>query len=280
MASWDRLIRFQSGNGTVVYGQPTDSTLKRAYLIEGDPFTSGSVTQKVEDVVKILSPLALPPNIVCIGLNYKKHAEETGNPIPKEPVVFYKSTGAIQNPDDPIVLPPICSSPPEVDYEVELAVVIGTLCKDVTPENALNYVAGYTVANDVSARLWQGNVKGGTQWSFGKSFDTFCPLGPVLVNKRLINDPQQLALSCHVNGIKRQDSNTSDMIFSVAEIISFLSQSTTLLPGTLILTGTPEGVGFTRTPPIFLQPGDTVSVQIENIGKLTNPVRGSSPSKL
>jgi 2-keto-4-pentenoate hydratase/2-oxohepta-3-ene-1,7-dioic acid hydratase in catechol pathway len=159
----------------------------------------------------------------------------------------------------------------EVDYECELAVVIGRRCKNVSPEHALEYVLGYTCANDVSARDWQIK-KGGSQWSRGKTFDTFAPLGPVLVTADEIPNPNALRISTRLNGEVVQDSNTSDMIFDVPHIIAFLSGSTTLLPGTVILTGTPEGVGMARTPPRWLEPGDEVSIDIEGIGTLTNSV--------
>jgi len=161
--------------------------------------------------------------------------------------------------------------PPEVDYETELAVVIGRAAKDVDTAEALHYVLGYTAANDVSARRWQGK-RGAGQWVRGKSFDTFCPLGPELVTPDELEDPQNLRLTCVLNGQVMQDANTSDMIFPVAELISYLSSGATLLPGTVILTGTPSGVGFTRKPPVFLMPGDTVEVSVEGIGTLRNPV--------
>jgi 2-keto-4-pentenoate hydratase/2-oxohepta-3-ene-1,7-dioic acid hydratase in catechol pathway len=208
--------------------------------------------------------------IWCIGLNYKRHAEETGAKIPEQPVVFAKGPNAVQRPGGPIAIPRYLASE-QVDYECELAVVIGKRCKNVTPERALDYVLGYTCANDVSARDWQIK-RGGSQWSRGKTFDTFAPLGPVLVTADEIPDPNNLRISTRLNGEVVQDSNTADMIFSVREIISFLSGSTTLLPGTVILTGTPEGVGMARTPPRWLAPGDEVSIEIEKIGTLTNPV--------
>jgi 2-keto-4-pentenoate hydratase/2-oxohepta-3-ene-1,7-dioic acid hydratase in catechol pathway len=158
-----------------------------------------------------------------------------------------------------------------VDYECELAVVIGKRCKNASKADALKYVLGYTAANDVSARDWQ-NEKGGTQWCRAKTFDTFCPLGPALVTADEIPDPNSLKIKTVINGQTLQDWNTNDMIFNVAALIEFLSGSTTLLPGTLILTGTPHGVGFARTPPIWLKAGDTVNVEIERIGTLSNPV--------
>jgi len=161
---------------------------------------------------------------------------------PTYPIVFTKNLGTIQNPSDPVVIPQVCrQNGPEVDYEVELAVVIGKPCKDVSKEDALNYVLGYTCANDISARKWQGQKLGGGQWCFSKSFDTFSPLGPVLVSPTEIPDPNSLDLSLELNGQTMQKSNTRDMIFDVKTLISFLSQGTTLHPGTVILTGTPEG---------------------------------------
>uniref|UniRef100_A0A6B2LHV4 Fumarylacetoacetase-like C-terminal domain-containing protein n=1 Tax=Arcella intermedia TaxID=1963864 RepID=A0A6B2LHV4_9EUKA len=208
---------------------------------------------------------------MCIGLNYKNHAKEAKMATPNLPVLFYKNLSAAQNPGDPIVVPKICQSPPEVDYECELAIVIGKTTKNVSVKDALQYVAGYTCANDVSARRWQ-TERVGTQWNYGKSFDTFCPLGPVIASPEAIPDPNSLKISTVLNGQTLQSSNTNDMIFDVPTIIQFLSQSTTLLPGTVILTGTPEGVGFARRPPIYLKQGDSVTIEIENIGKLTNPV--------
>jgi len=212
----------------------------------------------------------VPPAIYAIGLNYKRHAEEAGLPAPRFPIYFMKPPSSIVGHGDAIAIPAACH-PEEVDWEVELAVVIGTAAKDVSVERALEHVRGYTVANDVSARRWQGK-KGGGQWCRAKAFDSFCPLGPREVAAADIGDPNNLALSCSVNGVVKQRSNTKDMIFSVAELIAFLSQGTTLLPGTLILTGTPEGVGFARKPPECLRPGDSVTVAVDGIGELTNPV--------
>jgi 2-keto-4-pentenoate hydratase/2-oxohepta-3-ene-1,7-dioic acid hydratase in catechol pathway len=210
---------------------------------------------------------ALPPAIFCIGLNYRKHAEETKAKIPDFPVVFMKSPAAVLSHGEPIVLPRKLRSD-AVDYEGELAVVIGKPCKNVAKKDALDYVLGYTCANDVSARDWQKRWGGG-QWCRGKTFDTFCPLGPRVVP---IADPGNLRIRTTVNGEVLQDCNTSDMIFNVPVLIEFLSGSTTLLPGTVILTGTPPGVGMARTPPRWLKAGDTVTVEIEKIGALTNPV--------
>ena len=208
--------------------------------------------------------------IYAIGLNYRAHAEETGLDIPKYPMVFMKAPTAAQNPGDPIVLPRYLRSD-KVDFEAELGVVIGRPCKNVKPEEALSYVLGYVCANDVSARDWQ-KEKGGGQFCRGKTFDTFCPVGPCLATADEIPDPSKLTIRSFVNEDKMQESGTDDMIFDVPTLISFLSGSTTLLPGTLILTGTPSGVGEARDPKRYLVPGDEVTVEIDGLGILTNPV--------
>lgn len=208
--------------------------------------------------------------IYAIGLNYREHAKETGLEIPKYPMVFMKAPTAAQNPGDPIVIPRFLRSD-KVDFEAELGVVIGRPCKNVHPEEALSYVLGYVCANDVSARDWQ-KEKGGGQFCRGKTFDTFCPVGPCLATADEIPDPSKLTIRSFVNEDKMQESWTDDMIFDVPTLISFLSGSTTLLPGTLILTGTPSGVGEARNPKRFLVPGDEVTVEIEGLGILTNPV--------
>lgn len=207
----------------------------------------------------------LPPAIFCIGLNYRQHAEETKAKIPEFPVVFMKSPASVIGTGEPIVLPRHLRSD-QVDFEGELAVVIGKQCRNVSRQKALDYVAGYACANDVSARDWQ-KTWGGSQWCKGKGFDTFCPLGALAQV-----DPGHLRVRTILNGEVMQDSNTSDMIFDVPRLIEFLNGSTTLLPGTVILTGTPAGVGMARTPPVWLKAGDTVTVEIEKIGVLTNPV--------
>ncbi len=240
-----------------------------ALEISGDILGSYSVTDKKADVAKRLAPI-VPSNIICIGLNYRHHAVESKCPIPEYPVVFMKSTAALQNPGDPIELPRQLRSN-EVDYECELAIVIGKRCKNVSPDEALKYVLGYTCANDVSARDWQSKW-GGSQWCRGKTFDTFAPMGPCLVTTDEIPNPNALAIKFDVNGQVMQDWNTNDMIFDVPALIAFLSGSTTLLPGTVILTGTPHGVGFAQKPPRWLVAGDVCNVTIEKIGTLTNPV--------
>jgi 2-keto-4-pentenoate hydratase/2-oxohepta-3-ene-1,7-dioic acid hydratase in catechol pathway len=240
-----------------------------ARAVAGDILGEYRVTDTVVSPGKLLAPLQ-PANLLCIGLNYKKHAAESNNPPPPHPVLFIKNTASVQNPGDPIEIPQKLAST-RVDYECELAIVIGRRCKNVSKADALEYVLGYTCANDVSARDWQRDGGGG-QWCQGKSFDTFCPLGPVLVTREEIPDPNNLRLKTVLNGEVMQDWNTNDMIFDVPTLIAFLSGSKTLLPGTVILTGTPHGVGFARQPPVWLKPGDTVSIEIEKIGTLTNPV--------
>jgi 2-keto-4-pentenoate hydratase/2-oxohepta-3-ene-1,7-dioic acid hydratase in catechol pathway len=237
--------------------------------IAGDILGDFRVTDRVVKPGKLLAPL-VPVNILAIGLNYKKHAEEGGKGVPAQPMLFLKSTSSLQNPGDPIEIPQKLAST-EVDFECELAVVIGKKCKNVSKAEALNYVLGYTCANDVSARDWQIRW-GGSQFCQGKSFDTFCPLGPVLVTRDEIPNPNALRIRTILNGHAMQDWSTGDMVFDVASLIEFLSGSKTLLPGTVILTGTPHGVGYTRKPPVFLKAGDTVTVDIEGIGALTNPV--------
>jgi 2-keto-4-pentenoate hydratase/2-oxohepta-3-ene-1,7-dioic acid hydratase in catechol pathway len=227
-----------------------------------------ATAERIESPV-LLAPV-IPATIYAIGLNYKAHALEMDKPIPEHPVVTMKSPSAVLDPGGEIVLPRFLASD-SVDYECELAIVIGKSCRNIQPEDALNYVAGYTAANDVSARDWQKIYSGG-QWCKGKTFDTFCPLGPVLVTPDELKDPDALAIRTYLNGEVVQDSNTADMIFSVSELIAFLAGSTTLLPGTVILTGTPTGVGVARNPPRFLQAGDEVTIEIEGIGRLTNTV--------
>jgi 2-keto-4-pentenoate hydratase/2-oxohepta-3-ene-1,7-dioic acid hydratase in catechol pathway len=224
---------------------------------------------KVADMAKVLAPVA-PPAIFCTGLNYRKHAEETSARLPKFPILFMKSPSAVQNPGDPIRIPTRLASH-EVDYECELAIVIGRVAKNVSRGDAMDFVAGFTCANDVSARDWQVRF-GGSQWCRGKTFDTFAPMGPCLVTPDEISNPNALAIRTVLNGVTMQEDNTSDMIFDVPALIEFYSGSTTLLPGTVILTGTPSGVGMARKPPVWLKPGDVVTVEIEKIGSLTNPV--------
>jgi len=212
-------------------------------------------------------PLAIPRpgKIVCVGLNYRDHAAEGGQDLPKAPLLFAKWPNTLIGDGDPVVLPPEST---QVDYEAELGVVIGAKAKRVSENDALDHVAGYICVNDVSARDLQF---ADGQWTRGKSPDTFCPVGPRLVPREEIADPQALAIRCIVNGEALQDSSTAQMIFSVAEIIAYTSQIITLEPGDLIATGTPAGVGVFRDPKVLLKDGDEVSVEIEGLGTLTNP---------
>jgi 2-keto-4-pentenoate hydratase/2-oxohepta-3-ene-1,7-dioic acid hydratase in catechol pathway len=211
-------------------------------------------------------PIERPGKIICVGLNYRDHAEEQGAELPKAPLLFAKWNNTLIGPGEAIVLP---AESKQVDYEAELGVVIGTRGRHVTEAEALQFVAGYICVNDVSARDLQFSDG---QWSRGKSPDTFCPVGPRLVPSEEIEDPQALAIRCILNGETLQDSNTSKMVFSVAEIIAYITRTITLEPGDLIATGTPSGVGIFRDPKILLKAGDEVSVEVEGLGKLTNPV--------
>ncbi len=244
------------------------------FELSGDIFGEHQLTDQEAIIGKQLAPVT-PPIILCIGLNYGQHADETGMARPEFPILFVKGANSVQNPDDPIILPGGESKSEEVDYECELGVIIGKACRDVGREEALDYVLGYTCANDVSARDWQLKWGGG-QWCRGKGFDTFAPLGPCLVTAEDIPDPNSLRIRTVLNGETLQDSNTNDMIFDVPEVISFLSKSTTLLPGTVIMTGTPQGVGMAQNPPVYLKDGDSITVIIEKIGALTNPVVAGS----
>jgi len=262
-----KLVRYQDPSGQISFGcRHDDGHFTR---VEGDILGEFHDSGETVEAAKLLAPL-MPRDILCIGLNYRKHAAEGNHAIPEYPVLFMKNLGAVQNPGDPIVLPRRLASD-AVDYECELAVVIGRECYNVSKSTALDYVLGYTCANDVSARDWQIK-KGGSQWCRGKTFATFCPLGPWIVTKDEIPNPNALSIKTVLNGETMQDWNTDDMIFDIPTLIEFLSGSTRLLPGTVILTGTPHGVGSARKPPVFLQPGDNVTIEIGSIGALSNPV--------
>jgi 2,4-diketo-3-deoxy-L-fuconate hydrolase len=211
-------------------------------------------------------PIPRPGKIVCVGLNYKDHAEEQGAELPAAPLLFAKFTTALIGPGDPIVIPSIVT---KCDYEAELGVVIGTSVRNVSKENAVEAVAGYVVANDVSARDLQF---ADGQWTRGKSPDTFCPVGP-LVPAAEIADPHALGIRALLNGETVQDSTTANLIFGIDEVVSYVSRTSTLEQGDLILTGTPAGVGVFRNPPRLLQPGDEITIEIDGVGSITNPVR-------
>lgn len=216
---------------------------------------------------RLHAPITRPGKTIAIGLNYEDHAAETGAEIPEKPIVFAKYPNTVVGPGQSVVIPPITT---QADYEAELAVVIGREARKVSVEDALDYVFGYMNSNDVSARDLQRSEGG--QWTRAKSIDTFAPMGPFIVTKDEVPDPQALSIRCTLNGETMQDGTTEKMIFSVAELVSFLSGGMTLEPGDVIMTGTPPGVGMARDPQIFLKPGDEMTVEIEGLGALTNPV--------
>jgi 2-keto-4-pentenoate hydratase/2-oxohepta-3-ene-1,7-dioic acid hydratase in catechol pathway len=270
-----KIVRHRAATGLVGYAQQhADGRYTR---LTGDLWGGLQPTEEAVEIGDLLAPVE-PPAILCTGLNYRQHAEETNAPLPEYPVLFMKAPTALQNPGAPIVLPRWMASA-KVDFEAELAIVIGRRCKNVKREEALHYVLGYTCANDVSARDWQ-KEGGGSQWCRGKTFDTFAPLGPCLVTVDELGDASGLRISTRIGEEVMQDSTTSDMIFDIPALIEFYSGSTTLLPGTVILTGTPSGVGAARKPPRFLQPGETVTIEIEKIGALSNPVVEEEPTGL
>jgi 2-keto-4-pentenoate hydratase/2-oxohepta-3-ene-1,7-dioic acid hydratase in catechol pathway len=262
-----RIARFVSDGGAVRLGQPIDD--RTAMVIEGDLLGEYRVTDRRVPIGKLLAPI-VPTDILCIGLNYREHAAESNAEVPENPMLFIKSSNALNHPFDAIPVPRLTS---QVDYEGELAVVIGRRARHVPRARALEYVLGYTCANDVSARDWQKEKRlNGGQFARGKSFDGFCPLGPWLVTADEVPDPNDLRLRTTLNGQVMQDHTTADMIFDVAAVIESLSSTMTLRPGAVILTGTPQGVGSARKPPVWMKAGDRVAVEIEKIGRLENPV--------
>ncbi len=256
-------------------GQPALDATRRLLMSIGDDIAKGKVENLIErgllhrvDGLKLLAPVPNPSKIIAIGLNYRDHAREQGSPIPESPIIFAKFPTSVVGAGDTITWDPELTH--QVDYEVELAVVIGRTARKVSEDDALSFVAGYTCGNDVSARDLQF---GDHQWVRGKSLDTFCPLGPWLVTPDEIPDPQALSIRALLNGEVVQDSRTSEMIFSVRYLIAFASRAFTLLPGDVIMTGTPHGVGVFRKPPVFLKDGDRIAVEIERIGRLENVCR-------
>lgn len=234
-------------------------------------FDTTTATQ-VDPDVRLGEPVKRPGKLICIGLNYRKHAEESGMESPKEPVVFFKATSAIIGPNDNIIIP---KNSKKTDWEVELAVVIGKRANYIREEDAMDHVAGYLLHNDVSEREFQ--IERGGQWVKGKSCDTFAPLGPYLVTKDEIKDPNNLRLWLKVNGNKMQDGNTNDFIFNVQHVISYLSQFMSLMPGDIISTGTPEGVGLGMKPPVYLKDGDVVELGIDGLGTAKQHVKSWKP---
>jgi 2-keto-4-pentenoate hydratase/2-oxohepta-3-ene-1,7-dioic acid hydratase in catechol pathway len=262
-----RIVRFESGGRTHL-GQ--EVAANEALRIEGDLLGAHRVTGERLTIERRLAPV-VPTDILCIGLNYRAHAAETGAKHPEHPVLFMKASNTLNNPEQPIVLP---ERSREVDYEGELVVVIGRSATRVPRERALEHVLGYMCGNDVTARNWQvDRTLGGGQFVRGKSFDGFAPMGPALVTADEIANPNALKLTTTLNGRVMQESSTSDMIFDVPTLISELSSTMTLRAGAVIFTGTPSGVGFVRKPPVYLQDDDEVVIEIEQIGRLRNPVR-------
>lgn len=281
MPRFRRLVRFKAeGIRNPVYGEAilpdgvTDiSKATQAQLIDYQAMKWGQIADDVVNIKRLLLPLQLDATktVRCLGLNYREHANESKMPIPKRPILFYKPSTALAGPFDDIIVPRIAQDPPTIDYECELVAIIGMDGKDIPESKALDYVLGYTVGNDVSHRAWQLQ-RGGGQWSMGKCFDTWAPYGPGIVSPEVIPDPGNLDISTKLNGQLVQQSNTRDLIFSVAQTISFLSQGTTLTTGDMIWTGTPQGVGMARDPPLWLKDGDVVEVSLENVGTCVNRV--------
>jgi 2-keto-4-pentenoate hydratase/2-oxohepta-3-ene-1,7-dioic acid hydratase in catechol pathway len=240
------------------------SALQAAAVVPHNP----KAARYPEGGVKLLAPVPDPQKVICVGLNYRDHAAESGAPLPREPVLFSKFATALVGDGDAIVLPPVSR---EVDYEAELVLVVGKKGRHLTRENALEHLAGYTIGHDVSARDWQLK-KDGKQWLAGKTFDTFAPCGPHLVTAGEVHDALNLGIRLRLNGQTMQNSNTRQMIFSPAEVLAYVSQIVTLQPGDLVFTGTPPGVGFVRQPPVFLKAGDVVEVEIDGLGVLRNGV--------
>jgi 2-keto-4-pentenoate hydratase/2-oxohepta-3-ene-1,7-dioic acid hydratase in catechol pathway len=257
-----RIVRFSDKTGQAQYGMIEGGMIAAA---DGNPLIGLKATGKRVALadVKLLAPVE-PVNVLCIGQNYKAHVEEGGDKLPKAPILFMKTTTSVIGPNDPIIIPKI--APTEVDYEAELALVIGKTARHVPENRALEYVLGYTCAHDVSARDCQRNDG---QWVRAKSFETFCPIGPWLETDL---NPANVRVQGRLNGQTMQDASTALMIFSIPFLISYLSRGMTLLPGTLLLTGTPAGVGFARKPPVYLKPGDVFEVDVAGIGVLKNPI--------
>jgi 2-keto-4-pentenoate hydratase/2-oxohepta-3-ene-1,7-dioic acid hydratase in catechol pathway len=285
-----RYVRFLRGDATPRVGLLADGAVREIPDLAGhwDPLVgllrdgpgalakaaeSASTAASALDDVTLLAPLCSPPKVIGIGMNYESHRLEIGAEPQNEPTVFGKFASSIVGPNDPIVLPAV--APRRVDYEAELAVVLGASGRDVPEEDAMSLVAGYMVANDVSARDWQVKKPAG-QWELGKSFDTFLPLGPSLVTADEVDDPHALRVTCEIAGETLQDGNTGDLIFPIPALIAYLSRVCTLLPGDLILTGTPGGVGMSRKPPRWLAGGDVVCTSVEGLGRLENPVQAAT----
>jgi 2-keto-4-pentenoate hydratase/2-oxohepta-3-ene-1,7-dioic acid hydratase in catechol pathway len=262
-----RLVSFQGGFGRVEDDQvvPMGPSLADWLAFGTQGLATGTPRPLAE--VRLLAPVPRPGKIICVGLNYRDHAKETGQPIPSEPILFPKFANSVVGPGADVVVPPEAE---KIDYEAELAVVIGRRASRVAAADALDHVAGYACANDVSSRSLQFLTG---QWLLGKAIDTFLPLGPFMVTADEVPDPQALGIRCLVNDELRQDSNTGEMVFGVAELIAYASRTMTLEPGDVLVTGTPSGVGMAAEPPRYLRPGDRMRVEIDGLGRLDNTVR-------
>ncbi|TVY84568.1 Fumarylacetoacetate hydrolase domain-containing protein [Lachnellula suecica] len=276
MVNFNYLVRFEDQEGHIHYGEASpqdaqsDLVGRSLKVYKGGALWDDNflLSETVATVSRVLSPIASTPIIHGVGLNYKAHAEEGNLKLPPFPILFVKYPDTLAGPFEDI---PIDKEAWQLDYEGELAVVIGKKCKSLSPsENPLDYILGYTIGNDVSSRYWQDKTRSSGQHGYAKSFDKFSPLGPVLVSTQAIPDPSKLKIITHVNGELRQESGTDSMIFDVASIIRHLSRGITLQPGTVILTGTPDGVAAFRTPSPWLQNGDVVEIEITGIGKIRN----------
>ncbi|KAF9894107.1 hypothetical protein FE257_009080 [Aspergillus nanangensis] len=285
--SWERLIRFRDAAGTVRFGEPIignddvslldESVAKgslQARCLEGSDIFSLAPTSETVTVSELLAPLSPSdvPIIKCVGLNYMKHIQEGGRTPPPYPSIFIKPRGAVASYNEDIPIPTLAQTD-QLDYEGELCIVIGKTGKDIPASEALNYVAGFVAANDVSARKWQRDPKfagGVPQWCFSKGFDKFAPLSPMIVSPRVVGNAASLRLQTLVNGEVRQDTNTSDLLFKTEALVAFISQGTTLEAGTVIMTGTPAGVAMGMKEPLWLKDGDVVEVKIEKLGSVKN----------
>ncbi|KAF5021356.1 hypothetical protein F66182_6601 [Fusarium sp. NRRL 66182] len=292
MAIFDSLVRFRGEDGKVYYGEAgvaskhtKESLTGRVVPVFGgadawdDDFVLTGEQQKIaETVTKVLCPVPSTPIFLCVGLNYKQHAEEAKMSYGEYPVIFTKPADALAGPFEDVPVPSACD---QMDHEAELCVVIGKDCKNLTADSDLSqYILGYTVGNDVSSRWWQWPERSGSQHGYAKSFDKFGPVGPVITSPRVITDPEDLTLECFVNGEKRQSTKVDDMIFNISTILQHLSQGTTLRKGTIVMTGTPSGVAAFMKPPGWLKDGDVVEVHLDKVGTIRNKMVFEKDTKL
>ncbi len=262
----DMIRLLQAGEPAIAATRQIDAFFGLRLENESDQLQQAGIAFPLTQV-SLKAPVLRPGKVVCLGLNYRPHADETGFEYPEFPVLFHKTSTSIIGNGQAVLIPPGAE---QVDFEAELALIIGKRGKRIAEENAYAHIAAYTCANDVSERGWQFRT---LQWTTGKMLDAFCPLGPALVTRDEIPEPGNLNIQLTLNGRVMQSANTREMIFNIPQIVSYISQICTLEPGDVILTGTPSGVGHSRTPPVYLQAGDTVSVEIEQVGLLTNPVQ-------